>query len=57
MYTGYYFVFMFLLFTTFIVEKDTNDFCWHHMVLLIYAASMMAKAIDRYIQIKATFFE
>ena len=50
-YTGYYIVFVWLLYYTFIWEEDTNEFCWTHMVLLVFAASMMGTALKRYVHI------
>jgi hypothetical protein len=48
-YTGYYVIFVFCLFATFIKEKDSNEIYWAHYLLFLFAASMLGKAINRFI--------
>ena len=48
-YTGYYFIFVICLFATFIKEKDSNQFYWAHYLHCIFAASMLGKAVNKFI--------
>ena len=48
-YTGYYVMFVFCLFATFIKEKDSNEFYWAHYILCLFAASMLGKAVNKFI--------
>ena len=48
-YTGYYFIFVICLFATFIKEKDSNAFYWAHYLHVLFAASMLGKAINKFI--------
>ena len=48
-YTGYYAIFVFCLFATFIKEKDSNEFYWAHYLLCLFAASMLGKAVNKFI--------
>ena len=48
-YTGYYFIFVICLFATFIKEKDSNQFYWAHYLHCLFAASMLGKAVNKFI--------
>ena len=48
-YTGYYFIFVICLFATFIKEKDSNQFYWAHYLHCVFAASMLGKAVNKFI--------